>query len=64
MEEEKVCGTCEHFAQHYRKSGERYYEVACGHCKYPRVKKRTRDQTCPHWTPANSVSPRKQRDLS
>jgi len=49
--EEKTCGTCKYFAQHYRKWGKGYHEVDCGHCKYPRIKKRTKDQTCPHWTP-------------
>lgn len=46
--EEKTCGTCKYFAQHYRKWGRGYHEVDCGHCKYPRIKKRTKDQTCPH----------------
>ena len=45
--EEKTCGTCKYFAQHYRKWGKGYHEVDCGHCKYPRIKKRTKDQTCP-----------------
>ena len=49
--EEKTCGTCKYFGQHYRKWGKGYHEVDCGHCKYPRIKKRTKDQTCPHWTP-------------
>lgn len=39
---EKTCGTCKHFAQHYRKWGKGYHEVNCGHCKYPRLKKRTK----------------------
>ena len=51
MEQEKICGTCKYFAQHYRKWGKGYHEVDCGHCKYPRIKKRTKDQTCPHWAP-------------
>ena len=51
MEQEKICGTCKYFPQHYRKWGRGYHEVDCGHCKYPRIKKRTKDQTCPHWAP-------------
>ena len=33
MEQEKICGTCKYFAQHYRKWGKGYHEVDCGHCK-------------------------------
>ncbi|MDU1324436.1 MAG: hypothetical protein E6933_04490 [Clostridiales bacterium] len=51
MEQEKICGTCKYFAQHYRKWGKGYHEVDCGHCKYPRIKKPAKDQTCPHWAP-------------
>ena len=43
--EEKICGTCKYFAQHYRKWGRGYHEVDCGHCKYPRIKKRTKDHS-------------------
>lgn len=49
--EEKICGTCKYFAQHYRKWGKGYHEVDCGHCKYPRIKKPAKDQTCPHCAP-------------
>ena len=46
-----TCETCKHFCQHYRKWGKGYYPIYCGHCKYPQIKKRTKEQTCRYWTP-------------
>ena len=46
-----ICGDCKHFCQHYGRDERGYYPIACGHCTFPRVKHRVRDQTCPHWAP-------------
>ena len=50
-EGQKVCCTCAHYAQHYRKSNRGYSPVDCGHCSFPRVKNRKPDQTCEYWKP-------------
>ena len=47
-----VCGSCAHFRRHYAKIGSMYSALAYGHCVYPRLKKQTDGQTCPHWAPA------------
>ena len=47
-----VCGSCAHFRRHYAKIGSMYSALAYGHCVYPRLKKRTDGQTCPHLLPA------------
>lgn len=50
-QEEAVCGGCAHFRRHYIKIGKHYRPITYGHCVYPRLKKRTLSETCPHWTP-------------
>ena len=47
-----LCGDCAHFRRHYIRMEEgRYDPLAYGHCVCPRLKPRTQDQTCRHWTP-------------
>ncbi len=46
---ERVCCTCAHYYQHYRKGKKGYFEVNCGHCVFPRLKGRRPDQSCEHW---------------
>ena len=53
--DERVCGACKYFCQHYRKWGAAFHPVACGHCRYPRIKQRVKDQTCPYWTAAETA---------
>ena len=50
-QEEAVCGSCAHFRRPYIKTGNHYHPITYGHCVYPRLKKRTLSETCPHWTP-------------
>ena len=50
-EGKKVCCTCAHYTQHYRKDLWGYSAVHCGHCSFPRVKTRKPNQTCGHWKP-------------
>lgn len=50
MVEEKVCGTCVHFHQHFALlEGGGFYPLWYGHCSEPRLKDRTPGETCPHW---------------
>lgn len=45
----KSCTYCKNFVQHYRKEGNQYYKVYCGHCvagKPRRKKERKPDETC------------------
>ena len=44
-----VCGSCQHFRQHYIKQGKYYVPISYGHCVYPRLKKRTVGESCPMW---------------
>ena len=53
--DERVCGACKYFCQHYQKWGTAFHPVACGHCRYPRIKQRVKDQTCPYWTAAETA---------
>ena len=45
------CKDCIHFYQHYVcPDGERYMTTYCGHCVYPRIKKRVPDtRSCEHF---------------
>ncbi len=44
MEQEKTCGTCCHFRQHYIKLTDHTYRaIQCGHCVRPRLKPRQAD---------------------
>jgi len=45
----QVCCTCAFYIQHYRKDGEKYYHVFCGHCVSGRLKSRKPGQTCERW---------------
>lgn len=46
----RVCCTCGHYCQHYRKGKRKYFPVGWGHCVEPRIKPRRPEQTCEHWT--------------
>ncbi|WP_295628064.1 hypothetical protein [uncultured Intestinimonas sp.] len=52
-QDDLICGNCAYFCQHYRKTSKGFAAVGCGHCVFPRIKQRVRDQTCPHWRPRN-----------
>lgn len=49
-QDENICKDCKFFCQHFRKWGKGYYPVACGHCYFPKIKQRVKDQTCKYWT--------------
>ena len=40
MENEKICKNCAHYRRHYILDKQRCTPVNCGHCIYPRIKKR------------------------
>ncbi|MDY3618429.1 hypothetical protein [Agathobaculum sp.] len=40
---EQTCENCKYFYQHYVKLPKRFTTANCGHCVYPRMKKRTPD---------------------
>ena len=48
---EKCCGTCQYYRRHYvRYADGRYFHTPYGHCVYPRLKRRSRDDDgCIHW---------------
>jgi hypothetical protein len=52
---EKICKNCEHYVKHYvrlyKEDGRfRYSFVNCGHCVYPRIKKREpTHKACEHF---------------
>ncbi len=48
-----------HFVQHYRRDEARaaFVEVGCGHCGFPRLKRRAPEQTCDNWRPAERQEP-------
>jgi len=48
---EKVCcGTCVHYRQHYiLQEGGRPYPLWYGHCRTPRGKRRTPEESCSYW---------------
>ena len=49
MEKEK-CENCRYFRRHYIVDSQRCTPVNCGHCTYPRIKKRTPDTlACGHF---------------
>ena len=48
--QKQICGECAHFRQHYVLSSQRCTPVNCGHCSYPRLKRRTPDTlACVHF---------------
>jgi len=50
VEEKEVCGTCEHYRQHYIMGFEgKMRPLWYGHCGVPRGKRRAPDESCPHW---------------
>ena len=55
----QVCCTCTHFVQHYRSDEARaaFVEMGCGHCGFPRLKRRSPEQTCDNWRPAERQEP-------
>ena len=40
---EQTCAECQHFRQHYGFDGQQYEWLNCGHCVFPRIKKRLPD---------------------
>ena len=50
--EQKVCGNCIYFFQHYFKDEDGYTATIFGHCGYPRIKIRKEKDTCSHWRAA------------
>ena len=50
--ENPICKQCAHFHQHYVVDTQRCAAVNCGHCFYPRPKKRTPiTPACTYFTP-------------
>lgn len=49
----RVCGTCQHFRRHYVQwnASAYFYALNDDGCVYPRLKKRTSEQTCAHYAP-------------
>ena len=48
------CQNCSNFRQHYTFDNRRIFRVYCGHCVYPKVKKRLPDaEICQHFVPAD-----------
>ena len=57
--EKSCCGTCVHYHQHYiLQEGGRPYPLWYGHCHTPRAKRRTPDEICPYWKPAERAEDR------
>lgn len=53
---DKTCADCIHFIQHYRKDGNSYEWINCGHCIALRTKKRQPlDKPCPHFQQKSPV---------
>jgi len=47
---EKECGNCSHFMQHYVITSEnRLLAINAGHCKHPRLKNRFVHETCQYF---------------
>ena len=47
-----VCANCQHFHRHYVKHltwahGEVYSQLHVGHCSFPQIKDRFKDESCP-----------------
>ena len=55
----QVCCTCSHFVQHYRidEALNAFVAVGCGHCRFPRLKRRPPEQTCDNWRPIERKEP-------
>ena len=46
----KICNNCAHYRRHYVLGRERCTPVNCGHCSYPRIKRREPDNpACEHF---------------
>ncbi len=43
------CGDCLHYRRHYICWEGDFFPLKYGHCVFPRRKKRTPENTCPHW---------------
>ena len=44
--EEKQCSTCLYYRQHYAMDKRRIFRVHCGHCTYPKAKRKKPDAKC------------------
>ena len=48
----RQCKNCSHFLQHYTLGTNRLLEVYCGHCTYPRAKRKRPDsKACENYMP-------------
>lgn len=51
MVEERVCGTCAHYRQHYVRSREgHFFPLWYGHCTLPWPRHPSPEQGCARWT--------------
>ena len=51
---EHKCNRCIHFKQHYALDNRSIFRVYCGHCTYPKVKRKRPDsQICEHFVLAD-----------
>ena len=55
--ENKTCADCQHYVQHYIKFMDRFNEVCCGHCVYPRIKSRA-----PHTHACDKFTEKEQKN--
>lgn len=63
--EEKVCGQCGHFRQHYTLDDQSCMTVCCGHCVFPRLKNRRPDTpACGHFLMGEQKLPASRRFLT
>lgn len=54
---ERGCGDCKYYLAHFAKMDGRLFEVYCGHCYYPRIKKREPDtKPCKYFVDKTSES--------
>ena len=52
MMEEKRCGSCHYFLQHYTLDRRKIFRVHCGHCIFDRVKRKQPDtKACVNYLP-------------
>lgn len=48
-----ICKNCTHFYQHYTFDKRHIFRICCGHCSFPKVKKKLPDtKACENFIPA------------
>jgi hypothetical protein len=58
MVEQRVCGTCVHYRQHYIRTPQgMYYPLWYGHCARPRRRHPAPDFGCENWEGAEQTEP-------